>query len=619
MRILFVYIFLTVSSVVFSQLLDDSTKQIYGPHSVSYQKESDIITNDTNYRSIYTNFYTFHIYNKLYSEAGPRQDLGAIGSPSLFVFPKSRKETGVQLGMDYTSFYAFGNSDVKYYDTKSPYSELTYFQNFKGQEYFDALFTRSANKNFNFGMQFSRIGSNRQIGANPGDDPFIDTYRASAFTKLKGFSNKYELLANVTYYDNEVVESGGVFSESSLNTGDSLFGEFTQVNLLGISSQDRRTNYHLHHSFAVGSLKKLQLFHTYDRQKRRTIYEDLQVGAIRTEINGGSNSLFYPRVLNDTLNYDDSTFFTTHRNDIGLKGSLSNLFYMGYISHRSVNYQTLNDSIRKGLYDDNELYVGGSVRQSFKSGAVILLEGKTSDEGYISSANSFSSDKINVNVNYVSKPASILERSLNNNHFSWTNEFINQQDLEVNAAFDTHFEELKLKISGSYLINKDLIYYDQSAAPIQYDGSINTVSTTVKGFYERGKFRFSNELFVSRSSDEDIVRVPLLFNHFQLAYKTTPKNSHYKVLIGADVWSRSSYYANAYMPYIQQFHLQDDFLLSSYTWADLFVSLDIKNALIFIKLPHVTQNIIKKGYFVTPYYYGSQRVLEIGFNWKFFD
>ena len=619
MRVYLVFICLFLTSVAFSQLLDDSTKQIYGMHSVSYQTENEIITNDTNYKALDSNFYDFHIYNKTFTDLGPRQDLGALGSPSFLMFPRSRNETGVQLGMDYTSFYSFENSDFKYYDTKSPYSELTYFQNFKGQEYFEALFTRSASKNFNFGVQFSRIGANRQIGVNPGDDPFIDTYRASAFTKLKGFNNKYELFANITYYDNEVIESGGVFSESLNNTGDSLFGEFTQVNLLGISSQDRRTNYHLHQSYSIDSLKKLQVFHTYDRQKRRSIYEDTQVGTIRSEIVGGSNAIFYPRVLNDTLNYDDSTFFTTHTNDLGLKGTLSNLFYMAFISHRSINYKRLKDSLRVTLFNGNELYVGGMVKQSFSSGSALVLEGKGSKDGYVSSTNSFTSNRIKANITFLSKPASLLEKSLYNNHFAWTNNFTNQQDLEFRVEYKAQFNDLKLKIGGSFLINNDLIYYDQSAAPMQYNGSINTINTSVKGVYEQGKFRFSNELFISTTSNNDIVRIPLLFNHFQIAYKTTPKNSHYKVLIGTDIWSRSSYYGNAYMPYIQQFYLQDDFLLSSYTWADLFISLDIKNALIFIKMPHVTQNIIKKGYFVTPYYYGAQRVLEIGFNWKFFD
>ena len=619
MRTHLIYILCLFVGVVQAQLLDDSTKQIYSTKTVRYQLEESIVRNDSNFQAIDTNLYDFHIYNYTYSKEGPRQDLGALGSPTRSIYPEARKITGVQLGMDNTSFFAFENNNVKYFDTKSPFSELNYFQNFKKQEYFDALFTRSAGENFNFGFKLTRLGSSRQLGANPSGSKFIDTYGATMFTHFKAFKNKYEVVANYKYYDYEIAENGGVFSLSKGNNQDSLFGDFTQVSLEGVGSQDRRSNYHLYQQFSFDSLKSIQVFHSYDRERRRTIYNELKSDVARTEINNNSNSSFYDFSTDSLSSIIDSTIFTVHENKLGFKGNVFDVFYMGYVRSRSFDYARVFDSTTTNLNRGNELYYGGVIQRDIMDGLKLSLQGEASDNGYLLSTNSFKHKQFEVGFNYVVSPPSLLEQSLYNDHFNWSNTFHNQTDTEIKASTNFKFQGLSTRIFAKYLMNTDLIYYDQTATPVQYDGKISTVTLGGSLAYTVGKFRFSNELTIGNTSNSAVIRIPTLFNHFQTSFKTTPKGSHYIVLLGVDVWSRSSYYANAYMPYIQQFYLQDEFLLNAYTWADVFLSLEIKNARIFLKMPHVTQGLMGKGYFVTPYYYGSQRVLELGFNWKFFD
>lgn len=619
MRTSFIYILCLVVGVVEAQLLDDSTKQMYSTKTVRYQLEEAIVRNDSNFQAIDTNLYDFHIYNFSYSKEGARQDLGALGSPTRAIYPEVRKVTGVQLGMDNTSYFAFENDNIKYFDTKSPFSEMNYFQNFKKQEYFDALFTRSAGENFNFGFKLTRLGSSRQLGANPSGESFIDTYGATVFTHLKAFKNKYEVVANYKYYDYEINENGGVYSVSKGNNQDSLFGDFTQVNLVGVSSQDRRSNYLFHQQFAFDSLKSIQVFHAYDRERRRTIYNELNSDVPRTEINNNSNSSFYAFTTDSLTSIIDSTIFTVHENKIGVKGTVFDLFYMGYARTRQYDYTRIYDSIATRLNNGNELYYGGVLERYIINDLKLSLQTEVSDNGYLLSQNLLKNKMFEVGLKYVVSPPALLEQSLYNDHFNWTNSFNNQTDMEIKAATNFTFQGLKTRLFAKYLTNSNLIYYNQSATPVQYDGQISTLTLGGSLAYTVGKFRFSNELTIGNTSNSNIIRIPSLFNHFQTSFKTTPKGSHYIVLFGVDVWSRSAYYANAYMPYIQQFYLQDEFLLNAYTWADVFLSLEIKNARIFLKMPHVTQGLMGEGYFVTPYYYGSQRVLELGFNWKFFD
>ena len=61
-----------------------------------------------------------------------------------------------------------------------------------------------------------------------------------------------------------------------------------------LSSQDRRANYHLYHHLSIDSAGSLQLFHTFDRERRRNIYTSTEQNINRLELSGLSYNDFYP-------------------------------------------------------------------------------------------------------------------------------------------------------------------------------------------------------------------------------------------------------------------------------------------------------------------------------------
>ena len=87
---------------------------------------------------------------------------------------------------------------------------------------------------------------------------------------------------------------------------------------------------------------------------------------------------------------------------------------------------------------------------------------------------------------------------------------------------------------------------------------------------------------------------------------------------GIDAHYKSDYYAPSYNPVLQQFYLQDDFLVPAYIVADAFLEFQIEHFSLFIKFEHVNQRK-SLGYFTFPHYIGQPRVLDFGVRWQFFD
>lgn len=89
-------------------------------------------------------------------------------------------------------------------------------------------------------------------------------------------------------------------------------------------------------------------------------------------------------------------------------------------------------------------------------------------------------------------------------------------------------------------------------------------------------------------------------------------------MFGVDGHYKSDLYAPAYNPVLQQFYLQDDFLIPSYVLLDAFIEFQIIHVSVFLKFEHINQKA-DFGYFAHPYYIGQPRIFDAGVRWMFFN
>ena len=171
---------------------------------------------------------------------------------------------------------------------------------------------------------------------------------------------------------------------------------------------------------------------------------------------------------------------------------------------------------------------------------------------------------------------------------------------------------------------KNYIYFDLDKTPSQHANQIyyNDFIISFNFNLVDSLFHFDNRISytnVSGKNSKNILRIPK-YNYFGKLYYTDKWfDDKIPIEIGTSFYFRSSYYANAYSPEIQQFYLQNHFKLKNYLLSNVYFNMKIENLRIFIKMTHFNQFEKLDGYFVTPYYPAQRRVLDFGVRWLFFN
>ena len=105
--------------------IDDSTKVIYGPKSTRYYLEEDVLNNRQTLFSVDTTMDDVHRFTYVQRSQNRYQDLGNLGTPMRPVFVVVPQEIGTQTGFSAFGPYAYQTGSVRYFDTKSPFSDMS--------------------------------------------------------------------------------------------------------------------------------------------------------------------------------------------------------------------------------------------------------------------------------------------------------------------------------------------------------------------------------------------------------------------------------------------------------------------------------------------------------------
>ena len=111
-----------------------------------------------------------------------------------------------------------------------------------------------------------------------------------------------------------------------------------------------------------------------------------------------------------------------------------------------------------------------------------------------------------------------------------------------------------------------------------------------------------------------------LYHNFYMQFKLAKKVL--SVQLGADVRYFSKYNAPAYMPAIQNFHLQptdDQVQIGGYPIVNVYANLHLKRTRFYVMMYHVNQGMSSPNYFLSPHYPSNPRVLKFGLSWNFYD
>jgi hypothetical protein len=602
-----------------SRVIDDTTRQIYGPNTSKYYYERDVFYNRNVISPIDTFIRNFHRFNYVQRNSNLYQDLGTIGTAIRPMFYTAPDNIGVRSGVDAYDLY-WDSEVIRHYDTKSPYSNMNVILGGKGRSLTRATFSRNITPRWNFGINFRGMFIDKQVPERRGKGD--RTTRSNYYDFYTSYHTKdsiYRIFTNYKRMFHRIEESGGVKQTGVDSTFENYFEPNVKVWLSEAESNDLRMNFHFHHEVKAG--KALQAYHTLDRYRQRSKFLDVYA----------ADGAFFPyRNIVDDSAHDVSTFKVV-RNEAGIKGNLLKLFYNGYyaIRHYNMTYnQWLRDSIKAGATGD-ENYIGGRMELNVDSVGLVSGSAEVNQDGNYRIEGRLVSRWFEASARQMLYKPSFFQQAYRGAHHEWNDVLANTESSQLNGY--AHYRSKVLTLSPGVTLTrlKNYVFFEEltdpdtlRAIPVQSRG--NQVIFSPEFRFSLTVFRHftlsSQILYTSLLENADrAIRVPDLFVNTQLSYANIHFNGNLDIHAGVDIHWKSAYYAPAYDPAIRQFYNQDKFQSNAFPLVDLFLNAKVKRGRIFLKFNNLVQAFTKTGYFATPLYPGQRDVVDFGFDWSFYD
>lgn len=611
-----------------SRVIDDSTKQVYGPKTSRYYYEQDVFLNKLVYTPIDTAIRNFHRYNYVQRHNNMYEDLGNIGTAIRPVFYKVPDVIGVTSGFNAYDLY-WEDEQIRYYDTKSPYSNIRAILGGKGRSMTRVTFSRNITPQWNFGFNYRALLIDKQIQRSGKGDRNVRSTYYDIYTSYQTPDSAYRVIANFRRNRHEADEYGGIDSSSNDFKYNDYFFVNAQPFLRDAFSRDQRMNAHVYHQYEIG--KALQIYHTFDRYRQGNQFND-----------GPSVSNYYEyanRALDTTATHDKVKFKYV-RNEAGIKGNLLKLFYNGYYAIR--DYTFTNNHVYTTTETDTigtqvsgvESYIGGRISLRLDSIGEVTGWAELQNNGNYRIDGQIKSKWFEASLKQVQYSPTLLQQRYVGSHHDWNNDFNNVNVTEVNGYL--RYQSKAFTISpgltftrlGNYIFYKYNSQDSLKVSPVQSSGQQVIFSPEVRlsvNFMRH--VNFSTQVIYTRMLDnpDNAIQIPEVFVNAQLSYANIFFNGNLDMHAGVDVHYKSDYYSLAYNTPIQQFYVQQEGLKGktekalAFPIVDVFFSARIKRGRIFFKYHNLMQAFGEQGYMPTPGYPGQRNIIDFGFDWSFYD
>lgn len=624
-RLILFLLTVLIFSAISAQIVDDSTKQVYGPTTTKFTFEENIVNNIEKYFLVDTSLYYFENEHLSQEEWNRYQDLGSIGTALFPIYFPAQNRIGRTSGLNAYAPYAIKPSSIKYYDTKSPFLNLFAFLGGGNRNVIDVNFSRNVNENWNVGFDIKKITTDKQLARNAAADRLVIGSSFDLYTHYKNAKVPYQALFNVSVFSHKVVEQGGV-----LFTDDSLRSDFFQYNNVGLALNDaqnqvKHVRWHLYHDYQIA--EQFQIYHRLDKYKEESLYDDSEGGTF----NGFNQySDFYSNFFLDSTNTTDQTTFNTFENEAGLKGDLANIFYRGYVKLRSVSQEMMSVDTSEStqvttLNSLTEKYLGGYARFDWRDKFAVIARGEIEQGGEFLLNGSINSELLKAEYETKKYNVPFIYVRQNSNHHNWNNDFEGVLVNRLAGSLNLKYKGIELIPKASFTTYNNFVYLDTAIVPQQI--STATIISSIGGHVnirlsnkKKETLHFENEIIATNVSGgaANEIRIPALFYNGKYYWDGMFFEDKVPFQIGVNLHAQSSYFANAYAPEIQQFYVQDDFEITGYYQADLFVNMRVENVTVALKWLYFNQPP-DNGYFASPYYPNQPSTLNLSVRWLFFD
>ena len=541
--------------------------------------------------------------------------------------------------------YLIKPSDVRYYDTKQPFSQMVYRSAFPLQneeDYFKILLTLNANKYVNVGGLCNLIygrGQYQNQSSNMLNGGFWTTYTGK----------QYEIVSSVMFNSFKNLENGGIVdNDYILNPQYSIQARNIPVNISNAQSAYRNFNYFFNHRYKYGKdveryikndslgidstyiefVPIITFTHTFHAEDvvRKYVEESVPIGFYE-------NNYFSDSYTKDSTSYWSiaNTFAIALEEEFNRLMRFGLSAYVKYdVRHYAMGIKNREDTIRFDNSYSHNLILGANLfkRQGkwvkYDIDGSIYLVGPHIGEFDIDG-------RFDFDFNVGREPLAIMAatgfrnysayyqyRYYESNHFKWSDlNFSNSLALDIKGRIGLPKRDISIGVQFQNLTN--YVYLNEKCLPTQYDGNVQVLAVDVLAKLRAWRFHLDVQAVYQLTGNRDILPLPDVALYGNFYYK----DRFFKALtiqLGVSVRYYTAYYGNAYMPALGQFYLQKDLLIGNYPEMNVYANFHLKTVRFFVQYYHLNKGLFGgNNYLSMPNYPINPGTFQFGLSWNFWE
>lgn len=579
--------------------------------------------------------------------------MGTIGHPHLSVFPTLANGLQLQLQPTGNDDYLKTPKNVRFYQTFTPYTVLSYNNSLKKDYLVNITHTQNIIPGWNVAFDYRLINPEGNLSGSSAKNHYLDVT-----TNYFSHDARLQVQAGFIWQSLLMGENGGL-------TDDSYFSSGQNTNLSGLPVKLYNSNSeHLHHDAFlhatynfVRQVERLRhrdsLAAHYDTLRLDSIVLVVDTIEVVDTIRVGRPHIINAGVLGIEMNY------SRWKRAIYIPGDDDSTLW----NHASATLFWTNDAYPDFRWRNPlKITLGITPRRISATLTTDTLVGAESLEAK-AVVNPFAKAELRLS-HFILKGEGEMDNTLLSLHPSIKEpdyhllgtltlafDSAETSGLGVTASLQRKMPDVRMLHSSGYTLSPLLsqsyglrlfhgsdsglfrfidlyacashinhnVWYDTALAVHEGTSDLWLYQAVLTLRFQWNWFHIDMQQFLQHSTDRQQIAVPLLASKNSIYVDFFLFHRALRMQIGTDIRYISRYACDAYDPATGLFYNQDT-EVGDYFWADAFINLQIKRASIYVKTSHLNALWEKHpNYFLLPHYPGNRFGLFWGMTWNFFD
>ncbi len=522
-------------------------------------------------------------------------------------------------------------SQIRYFNTTTPYSLLDYSQSENRSTHnetrFNVFHSQNVNQRMNFEFIYNQTRSTGQYMNQA--NKFHNIALVSSYNSDKWLSH-----SNVIFNRLEDEENGGIDPNQPLNNETKTDNYTTQMD--DAINRIQNNNVFTINEYRVGKTIEFETDSAVDVIKkfipRIGFIHELEFSNNGRKFTKTNPKTFFENIYADSTKTSDTVRYTRLTNIFQIKfyEAPDRKYTFGkraYIGNDQLWYKILPFDGNYPAKQSNTFVGGGIFRKEGKfwqweaEGRIYLAGyrvGHTELKGFFNKPLKIGRDTTSLRIEGCMKTLvpDYFDQHFYSNHIKWTNHFDNINEITIGSSI--HSQEYKTTIGANYSLVGNYIYNNEQALPDQTSTELLFLSAYLNKDFESKHWLVRTQLLAQKVSDENYVHLPVFAGFVSINYRTLwSKVLHTQ--FGVDARYNTAFYADAYDPATARFYLQNDQKIGNYPYLDFHVNLKLKRTRFFFIMMNAASGFVGNNYYVAPDYPYYRRTFRIGLAWSFYD